>query len=164
MKKATIIIILTFFLTGNLLCQVKSIDIYEVLNSLIEINNVESLSKKAKSLKTDDPYLEQFVDWCLNVGEEKIDISELDSTYVKEQLEEHQEIKWEKKKVVKKIKIKRKSVDYFSIPLFLNKEKTLVIVYHSEYCGPLAAEGKFELYQKTDGKWKLINVMPIWVS
>jgi len=164
MKKTTIIGILTFLLTGHLFCQVQEKDIYKVLNQLIEINNVEILSKKAKALKIVDPSRDEFINWCINVGEDRIKLSQIDSAFIREQINSYSEIKWDRRRIDKNIKIKKKSVDYFTIPLFLNEDKNLFIIYHSQYAGPTAAEGKYELYKKVNNEWKLINTQLDFVS
>lgn len=164
MKKTTIIGILTFLLTGHLFCQVHEKDIYKVLNQLIEINNVEILSKKAKALKIVDPSRDEFINWRINVGEDRIKLSQIDSAFIREQINSYSEIKWDRRRIDKNIKVKKKSVDYFTIPLFLNEDKNLFIIYHSQYAGSTAAEGKYELYKKVNNEWKLINIQLDFVS
>lgn len=58
----------------------------------------------------------------------------------------------------------RKSVDYFTIPLFLNKNMDLFVVYHRGFVGSKDGQGKLELYKKVNGVWKLINLYLEWVS
>ena len=164
MIKISFIGILTFLLTGNLISQVSENDFYEVLNQLVEINNVEILSKRAKSLNIENPLKHEFIDWCINATDEKIELSQIDSAFIMEQIHRFSIIKWEKKRINRKIKLKKKAVDYFTIPLFLNKKKDLIVIYHSQYSGPLAAEAKYELYQKIGENWKLINLFLIWFS
>ena len=164
MKRIIIISFLISILTGNILCQVQEKEIYEVLNQLVEINNVKVLSKTAKTLNIENPFQHEFIDWCINTGEERIELSQIDSVFIIEQVNSIEEIKWDKKKIDKDIRIKKKSIDYFSIPLFLNHSKDFFIILHEEYAGPMEAEGKYELYKKTNNGWKLINVITIWMS
>ncbi len=164
MRRPIVIWILILLLTESLKCQVQTNEIYDVLNQLIEINNVKVLSKKAKSFDIKNPLKHEFIYWCMNNGDEEIDLSQVDSVFITEQINRIPEIKWDKKKIHKKIKIRKKSIDYFTIPLFLNKNKDLIIVYHSQYSGPLASEGRYELYQKVNNKWKLINIRIDFVS
>jgi hypothetical protein len=164
MKKTIIIGIFTLLLTGHLFCQVQEKDIYEVLNQLIKINNVEILSKKAKALSIEDPYKDEFIIWCINDGEDRIKLSQIDSSLMMKQIHSYVEIKWDKRRINKNIKIKKKSVNHFTIPLFLNEDKNLFIVYHRQYAGPMAAQGTYELYKKVNNEWKLINVQLVFVS
>ena len=145
-------------------CQVQTNEIYDVLNQLIEINNVKVLSKKAKPLDIQNPSKHEFIYWCTNNGDEKIDLWQVDSVFITEQINRIPEIKWDKKNIHKKIKLRKKSVDYFTIPLFLNRNKDLFIVYHSQYSGPLVSEGRYELYKRVNNKWKLINIQIDFVS
>ncbi|NOX86551.1 MAG: hypothetical protein GXO86_11420, partial [Chlorobi bacterium] len=124
----------------------------------------EVLNKKAKSFDIEKPFQNEFIDWCTKTGDERIDLSQVDSVFIMEQISRYNEIKWDKKRIDKKIKIRKKSIDYFTIPLFLNKKKDLIIVFHRQYLGPLAAERKYELYKKVNNKWKLINIQLVFVS
>lgn len=164
MKRIIIISFLTSILTGNLFCQVLEKEIYEVMNQLLEINNVEILSKTSKTLKIENPRKHEFIDWCVKTGEERIIVSQIDSAFIIEQIISLNEIKWKKDKIDKSIKIKKNAVDYFTIPLFLNQDKNLVIVFHGQYCSPLSFEGKYELYKLVNGKWRLINIQLSSVS
>jgi len=144
--------------------QVDEQDIYNFLNQVIDINNVKVLSKKAKPLDIENPYQHEFIEWCINTGDDRIELSQIDSIFISKQINRYSELKWDKKKIYKKIRIKRKSIDYFSIPLFLNEKKDLIIIYHSQYSRPLAYEGKYELYKKVNDKWELINLQLTSVS
>ena len=156
--------ILTFLLTGSLFCQVQTKDIYDVLNRIIEINHVEVLNKKAVAFDIGKPSQNEFIVWCTKAGDKRIDLSQVDSVFIMEQIERYHEMKWDKKNIDKKIRFRKRSSDYFTIPLFLNKNKDLVIVYHRQYSGPLASEGKYELYEKVNDQWKLINIQIVFVS
>jgi hypothetical protein len=164
MKTATIILILTFLLTGNLYCQVQEQDFYEVLNVLVERYNIESLKRESRQIEIPNPRQHQFIEWCINQAEDKIDSSLVDSTFIVKQTSIFSRLKWEKIKILKKIKITKKATHYFSIPLFLNSRKDIVIVYHAEYYGPLSATGTYEMFQKIDNKWILKTIMLAWIA
>lgn len=165
MKKATITVIVIIFTIGNLFGQVEEKDIYEVLNALIERHNIESLNRESRSMTIPNPGQHEFIDWCVNQAEDKIDKSMIDSAFIVEQTSIYNKLKWDKRKFEKEIKIKnKKATHYFSIPLFLNSGKDIVILYHTEYYGPLAASGSYEMYQKIDNKWIIKAIMPVWIS
>jgi hypothetical protein len=151
-------------LACNLFGQVRPDDIYDAINQLIEINNVKTISKGAKPLNINKSSMKEYFYWCLNFGPEKIRISEIDSAFIKNQLSNPKALIWDKKKLNNKAKIKRKAVDYFTIPLFLNKNMDLFVIYHTSYVGPLDAKGTLELYKKINSEWKLFSLNLEWIS
>jgi hypothetical protein len=164
MKRIISIGIIITLLTSNLFSQVQENDIYDVLNEILKLNKVESLQLSSKAFDIPNPIQHEFIEWCINQAENKIDKSLVDSAFIIEQTKKFNELKWNKKKIEKEIEIQKKATHYFSIPLFLNERKDIVIVYHSEYYGPLAASGTYEMYQKINNKWKLKTIMLLWIS
>lgn len=134
-----------------------------MLNALVESYDIESLSRNSRALVIPDPKQHEFIDYCIN-NEDKFDYSLVDSSFIVEQTSLFNQIKWDKRKLEREIKITKKATHYFSIPLFLNSRKDIVIVYHSEYYGPLAASGMYEMYRKIDNKWILKTIMLIWIA
>ena len=164
MMKKNMLISLFLFTTFNIYCQVQPNDMYDAMNQILEINNVNTLSKNAKPLVIKSPSQNEFLKWCISTGNERINSSQIDSLFLMQQITDCQNFKWDKNKLTKKVKLKNKSTHYFTIPLFLNKDKDLIIVFHQEYGGPLAGQGTFELYRKVSNLWKLINISVEWVS
>ena len=162
--KKDIFISLFLFTTFNIYCQVQPNDVYDAINQILKINNVNTLSKNAKPLVIKSPSKNEFLKWCINSGNERINSSQIDSLFLIQQITDCQNFKWDKNKLTKKVKLKNKATHYFTIPLFLNKDKDLFIVFHQEYSGPLAGQGTFELYRKVNNEWKLINISVEWVS
>jgi hypothetical protein len=138
--------------------------VYDAINQILEINNVITLSKEAKPLVIKSPSQNEFLNWCISSGTERITSSQIDSLFLIQQITDCQDFKWDKNSLTKKVKLKNKATHYFTLPLFLNKDKDLFIVFHQENKGSLAGQGRFELYRKVNSKWKLINISVEWVS
>ena len=53
---------------------------------------------------------------------------------------------------------------YFSLPVF-SVDKTVAIIYFSNYCGELCGFGGYYIYKKkTDNKWTFITAIGHWIS
>ena len=163
-RKLVLTIFAPFRQNEVIYCQVTEADYYNVLNQIIEINNVTILSKNGKAIKRQVLYQDKFIEWCIEAGNNKINLKQIDSPFIEKQINGPKVLRWDKNKITKAIKIRRYSIDYFTIPLFLNQEKDLVMVFHSAVYGRLAGEGNYELYQKQGKQWKLINHKPLWIS
>jgi hypothetical protein len=162
-KKAIIVGLIELF-SWNLYSQVTTNEIYDALNQLIEINNVTVLNKKTQILLIKFPSQNEFLNWCISSGPDKILRSQIDSAFILIQTNNSSVLKWDKKKINRKIKFDNIPTDSFTIPLFLNCDMNLFIVWHEEYVGRLMSQGKYELYKKVGAKWKLINQFLYFVS
>ena len=116
------------------------------------------------------------------------DFLETDSLFYKTQAEGLQDFKFEKSRIIQKVKFitskelesfylktgqnfwKEFSHKYpntciktFSVPFF-NKEKNTCIVTVSASCGPLWGGGFMGIYKKVNGKWILIGRRDSWIS
>ncbi|KPH12008.1 hypothetical protein [Chryseobacterium sp. ERMR1:04] len=58
---------------------------------------------------------------------------------------------------------KNKCIRTFSVPFF-NRDKNICIIQNSMSCRPLYGGGAITIYQKINGKWKIINSFDHWVS
>jgi hypothetical protein len=56
-----------------------------------------------------------------------------------------------------------KGITGFSVPLF-TADKNKCIIFRSYSCGPVCGEGAGLIYQKVNGKWTLMAVIPDWVG
>ncbi|MGA9213549.1 hypothetical protein [Kaistella sp.] len=61
------------------------------------------------------------------------------------------------------IKFGDKCIRNYSEPIF-NLNKNICIVKISESCGPLEGGGSTSIFQKVNGKWKVIKTLDRWVS
>ena len=116
------------------------------------------------------------------------DFLETDSLFYKTQAEGLQDFKFEKSRIIQKVKyITSKELESFylktgqdfwkefshkypntciktfSVPFF-NKEKNTCIVTVSASCGPLWGGGFMGIYKKVNGKWILIGRRDSWIS
>jgi hypothetical protein len=161
MINKNLIISLFVLLSGKLFCQVQQSDIYDAINQLVVINNVETLYKKSKPLKIKSFTENEIIKWWMSTGDERISISQIDTVFINQQIKTIKELKWDKSKLNKIVKLRKKAHHYFTIPLFLNKDKDLFIVFHLAYYGPLASENIYELYKKKNNVWTRIN---LWIE
>jgi hypothetical protein len=67
-------------------------------------------------------------------------------------------------KLLKNGQQNRPRINYYSIPLFTENKK-YVIIHRYYYCGNLCAHGGYFIYEKIgDNKWKYITAVNTWMS
>ena len=155
--------LVSFFVNKNSKCQEIIFENEAIISSIIEHYKISSLSKKASRIA--NPYKNESLYITIITAVDFFKLkSEVDSSYIEQQLETNLSIKWNKSFLPSSLRLKKKSGTYLSIPLYLNKEKTLALIYHSEYVGPLAAEGHFDLIKTVNMKWIVFGYYPLWIS
>ncbi len=162
-KAPTLVIVVCLLIKSNTFYQNIKEECNPVISSIINHYQISELSKRSGSI-ANLKFKESGLQDIFSAIEFFNIRSIVDSAYMVDQLKTNNKILWKRKDFSIKIVIKNRASVYLSIPIFLNKEKSIALVYHTEYSGPLAAEGHFDLLIRIDQKWIVDKYYPLWMS
>lgn len=145
--------------------QVSNDELYDVINHVMKANTNHTLTPKAEIFPLSR--LNEFIKYSLQLGgrDDNFDLrSKVDMTYIAQQLRAVEQITWDVRRLDPTIIIQNKGTHSYSIPLFLNDRKDLVLLNHVLSTGSAACCSELELYMKVGDQWKLIRDLPYGIS
>jgi hypothetical protein len=158
-----------FFVIITISCssfaQVSHDELYDVINQVVKANKDHTLAPKAEVFPLSR--LNEFIENSLQLGgtNSNIDLrTNVDMTYIAQQLRALERISWDVRRLDPAILIQKQGTHSYSIPLFLNDRKDLVLLNHVLSTGSAACCSELELYMKVGDQWKLIRDLPYDIS
>ena len=161
MRRIFILLFITTLSYGSS-AQVSNDELYDVINHVMKANTNHTLAPKAEIFPLSR--LNEFIEYSLQLGgreDDNFDLrSNVDMTYIAQQLRAVEQITWDVRRLDPTIIIQKHGTHSYSIPLFLNDRKDLVLLNHVLSTGSAACCSELELYMKVGNQWKLIRDLP----